>query len=177
MQKLLGRASWCCLQGGHWSAWPGSAYHLPPGRRAWRLAAALLLGCRRGLSLTELMMDVLCVHFLSPVPLHLTRGSSLEECTARALTFAQDHLLAGLWMPRFKPLSEQTSPSLDCPSGPETLGRDLRARMAAHVCARTHSLFLAHEQGFCFPNQRLSSSCSKGKTPGWWKMELLVAHV
>ena len=42
---------------------------------------------------------------------------------------------------------------------------------------QTHSLFLAHEQEFSFPNQRLSSSYSKGKTPGWWKIEFLKTHV
>lgn len=63
-------------------AWPGSAHN--PNRWALRVAVAVPL------SLNELVMDMLSVLFLGTMnsfPLHLTGGSRLEECTARALIF------------------------------------------------------------------------------------------
>lgn len=160
MRNLLRGASWCSLQGEHW---PGSAHN--PNRWALRVAVAIPLSCCQGFSLNELLMDMLSVHFLGTMnsfPLHLTGGSSLEECTARALIFTV-----------FWPvLSPSPNKALFSGTGAASVCQD----SCSFLCYRL-ILFFAHKQGLCFPNQRLSSSYSKGKIPGWWKMELPVAHV
>lgn len=119
-----------------WRACPGSAHGW-----ASRMAVAIPLGCQERSQLGRVDNGILSMLFLSLAPpnsifLGLTRGSSIMECTARALTFFLKVLPGS---PILSP-SEQNSP-FSCPTAPETLGLD-PTHVATLVCATDSFSFL-----------------------------------
>lgn len=157
MQDLLGERFGDLSKESIWRAWLASAH-------SWtqKVAVAIAPSCRRKSQLGRVGdrhpfsdFPVFCP--LNSVPLGLIGGSSLEECTARSLTFPETISWLSSGSPVLSPsqnklLCSQLSP---CPRDPG----------AGSECQNGHSclhhgfiLFLAHEQGFCFPNQRLSSN-------------------